>query len=170
MPSLEAKPADLHPAVLHMVCGKIAAGKSTLTQRLSAQPKTVLISEDAWLARLYPNEILAIADYVRCAGRLRNALAPHVESLLLTGLSVVLDFPANTVTNRLWGKSIYEKAGADHVLHYLDIADEVCKQRLRDRNAAGLHPFAPTDEEFEAITRYFVPPTPEEGFHIVRYD
>jgi len=158
------------PAVLHMVCGKIAAGKSMLTQRLSAEPKTVLISEDAWLARLYPNEIQAIADYVRYAARLRDTLAPHIESLLAAGVSVVLDFPANTVANRLWGKSIYEKAGADHILHYLDISDGVCKQRLRDRNAAGLHPFNPSNEEFEAITRHFVPPAPEEGFRVVRYD
>src|SRR5690349_15960107 len=48
------------PAVLHMVCGKIGAGKSTLTQRLATEPKTILISEDDWLARLYPNEIHAI--------------------------------------------------------------------------------------------------------------
>lgn len=63
------------PAVLHMVCGKIGAGKSTLTKRLAAAPMTVLISEDDWLSRLYPNEIHTIADYVGNAGRSREALA-----------------------------------------------------------------------------------------------
>ena len=29
------------PAVLHMVCGKIGAGKSTRTKRLAAEPMTV---------------------------------------------------------------------------------------------------------------------------------
>ena len=68
------------PVVLHMVCGKIGSGKSTLTRRLAAQPMTVLISEDDWLARLYPNEIHAIADYARCAGRLRAAMTGHIEA------------------------------------------------------------------------------------------
>lgn len=82
------------PVVLHMVCGKIGSGKSTLTRRLAAQPMTVLISEDDWLARLYPNEIHAIADYARCAGRLRAAMTGHIEALLTAGMSVVLDFPS----------------------------------------------------------------------------
>lgn len=157
------------PAVLHMVCGKIGSGKSTLTKRLAAELKTVLISEDAWLARLYPNEIHTIADYVRCAGRLRDAMAGHIESLLAAGMSVVLDFPSNTVTTRAWARGMYEKAGATHRLHYLDVPDQVCKARLRARNLSGEHPFETTDAEFDQITSHFVAPTAEEGYNIVRY-
>jgi predicted kinase len=68
-----------HPA-LHLVCGKIAAGKSTLTQRIAARPSTVLISEDQWLSKLYVDEIHTLGDYVRRSGQLRDALVPHVES------------------------------------------------------------------------------------------
>lgn len=157
------------PAVLHMVCGKIASGKSTLTRQIAAQPRTVLISEDDWLARLYPNEIHAIADYVRCAGRLREAMAGHIAALLAAGTSVVLDFPSNTLATRGWARSVFEAAGAAHRLHYLDVPDEVCKARLRARNAAGEHPFETTDAEFDQITRHFVAPTAEEGFHLVRH-
>jgi len=157
------------PAVLHMVCGKIGAGKSTLTKRLATEPKTVLISEDDWLARLYPNEIRAIADYVRCASRLREAMAGHLGALLASGTSVVLDFPANTVTTRAWARGVFEKAGAAHCVHYLDVPDEVCKARLRARNLAGEHPFETTDAEFEQITSHFVAPTAEEGYNVVRY-
>jgi len=155
------------PAVLHIVCGKIAAGKSTLTQRLAAAPMTVRISEDDWLARLYPGEILAIADYVRCAGRLRTAIAGHIEALLAAGMSVVLDFPANTTATRAWARGIFEQAGAAHRLHYLDVSDEVCKARLRARNAAGEHAFETSEQAFEQITRHFVMPTADEGFDIV---
>lgn len=157
------------PAVLHLVCGKIGAGKSTLTKRLAKEPNTVLISEDDWLARLYPNEMHAIADYVRCAGRLRGAMASHVEALLAAGTSVVLDFPSNTITTRAWARGVFEKAGAAHRLHYLDVPDEVCKARLRARNLSGKHPFETTDEEFDQITSHFVPPTAEEGYEVVRY-
>ncbi|ANH76891.1 AAA domain protein [Ralstonia insidiosa] len=154
---------------LHLVCGKIGAGKSTLTQRLASAPATVLLSEDTWLAHLYPGEITSVADYARSARRLRGALTEHLCALLGAGLSVVLDFPANTLTSRAWMREVFERAGVAHQLHYLDVSDAVCKQRLHDRNAAGAHPFAPTDVEFEEITRYFVAPTAEEGFHVVRH-
>ncbi|HEU4817999.1 AAA family ATPase, partial [Janthinobacterium sp.] len=42
---------------LHLVCGKIASGKSTLTSQLAQAPHTVRISEDSLLAQLYPGQI-----------------------------------------------------------------------------------------------------------------
>lgn len=157
------------PAVLHMLCGKIASGKSTLARRLAEQPGTVRINEDDWLSRLYPNEILAVADYVRCAARLRAAMAPHIEALLRSGVSVVLDFPANTPDTRSWARSIFEQAGAAHRLHLLDISDGLCKTRLRARNASGDHPYETSDAQFDLITSHFVAPTEQEGFVVMRH-
>ena len=154
---------------LHLMCGKIAAGKSTLAKRLAATPGTVLISEDYWLSRLYPGEIVAVADYARCAGRLRDAMGGHIETLLRGGLSVVLDFPANTVANRHWMRGIFDRAGVAHRLHFLDVPDAVCKKRLRLRNAEGSHDFAASEADFEVITGYFVAPAPDEGFDVVVY-
>lgn len=155
--------------VLHLLSGKIAAGKSTLAARLAAAPATVLIAEDAWLARLYGPDMTSVADYVRYSARLREAMGPHVTALLRTGLSVVLDFPANTRTNRAWMRGIFEAAGADHRLHLIDLPDEVCRARLRQRNAAGGHDFAATDAQFDQITARFEPPLPEEGFRVVMH-
>ena len=159
-----------HPRpVLHMVCGKIGAGKSTLTRQLAEAPATVLISEDTWLAALYPGEIHELPDYVRRAGRLKKAMAEHVVALLGAGVSVVLDFPANTVANRQWMRGIFEAAGAAHALHFLDVPDEVCKARLRARNASGMHPFETTDAQFDLISSHFAAPSQEEGFDVVRH-
>ncbi|QDO97855.1 ATP-binding protein [Ferrovibrio terrae] len=152
---------------LHLVCGKIAAGKSTLSAELGAAPGTVTLAEDAWLAQLYPGEILTVADYVRCAARLREAVTPHVESLLRAGLSVVLDFPANTRANRAWMRGIIDRTGAKHRLYWLDVPDEVCRARLRQRNAAGMHDFAASDAEYDAITAYFTAPQVDENFEVV---
>lgn len=154
--------------MLHMVCGKIGAGKSTLTRRLAEAPATVLISEDAWLAALYPGEIAALPDYVRASTRLKRVMAAHVVALLNAGVSVVLDFPANTVSSRAWARGIFETAGVAHRLHFLDVPDAICKARLRARNASGEHPFETTDAEFDLITRHFVAPAEAEGFHVVR--
>lgn len=156
--------------ILYLVCGKIGAGKSTLAQHLAASSKTVLVSEDDWLAQLYPEEINNLSDYVRCTGRFRNAVAGHIEALLRAGLSVVLDFPANTPASRQWAKTVFEKTGVTHELHFLDIPDETCKARLRERNAVSLHPFTATsDDDFDVITSYFVPPSADEGFNVIRH-
>ncbi|WP_423372608.1 AAA family ATPase [Burkholderia sp. LMG 32019] len=156
--------------LLHMVCGKIASGKSTLVARLASAGPVVSISEDVWLAHLYPGEILSIDDYVRCATRLRDVLADHARALLQAGVSVVLDLPFNTVAARAWGLAVAQAADCDHRLHYLDVSDAVCKARLRARNARGDHPFQASDAEFERITRYFVAPAATEGLNIVAYD
>ena len=156
-------------ATLHLICGKIAAGKSTLACRLASAPTTVLISEDDWLSRLYPGEIAALEDYVRCSGRLREAMGPHVEALLRAGLSMVLDFPANTPERRRWMRGLFERAGVAHKLHYLDVSDVVCKARLRQRNRDGTHAFAASEADFDLFTRYFAPPTEDEGFDVVVY-
>jgi predicted kinase len=154
-------------ATLHMLCGKIAAGKSSLAAALGAAPLTVIISEDKWMSPLFGEELKEVADYVRLSARLRAAMGPHVTDLLRAGMSVVLDYPANTLANRAWMKGIAEAAGAAHRLHWLDVPDEICRARMHARNAGGAHEFAPTDAHFDLITAYFVPPTAAEGLEIV---
>lgn len=154
---------------LHLLCGKIASGKSTLTARLGASPGTIIISEDTWLAALYKDEIQSVAAYVQCAAKLKNAMKSHLISLLNADVSVVLDFPANTRANREWMMDIITASGANNCLHYLNVSDDICKARLRARNAEGAHDFAATDEEFEMITRYFTAPSADEGFTIIEY-
>lgn len=156
-------------AMLHLLCGKIASGKSTLAAELGAAPACVVISEDQWLAALYQDEMQSVADYVRVAAKLRKAMTPHLVALLHAGVSVVLDFPANTRANRDWMRSVIEASSAGHQLHYLDVADALCKSRLHARNQGGEHAFAATDEQFALITRYFEPPQEEEGFNLVRH-
>jgi hypothetical protein len=50
--------------------------------------------------------------------------------ILQHGLSVVLDFPTNTVSHRDWMRSLITQANAAHELHLLDVPDAICKQRL----------------------------------------
>jgi predicted kinase len=154
---------------LYLLCGKIAAGKSTLARQLADRPATVLLSEDQWNATLFPDEIKTIDDYGRYSNRVRAVLGPHVVSLLKAGLSVVLDFQANTLAVRRWMRTIIDESGADHELHLLDVSDETCKRRLRQRNEAGGHPYQPSDIEFDLFTRYFVPPSPDEGFNVIAH-
>lgn len=158
----------MSPATLHMLCGKIAAGKSTLTTELGRAPSTIVIREDFWLSRLFGSEMKDVNDYIRYSRRLREAVGPHIQDILRIGVSVVLDFPANTPSIRAWMRTVFEEVGADHCLHFLNVPDEVCKARLRARNATGTHDFAASDAEFDVITSYFVPPSEAEGFKVIR--
>jgi predicted kinase len=152
-----------------MFCGKIAAGKSTLAASLASAPGIVLIAEDDWLNALFADELVSLPDYVRCSSKLRPIMGPHVAALLNAGVSVVLDFPANTVEQRRWMRGILENTTASHQLHLLDAPDEVCLDRLRTRNSLGDHPFAVTEAQFRLFSGHFAGPRPEEGFNLVRH-
>lgn len=154
---------------LHLLCGKIASGKSTLAKTLATEHAAIVLSEDHWLATLYPGEIHAIADYIKCAQRIRGVLGPLVVNVLQSGLDVVLDFPANTVASREWLLGLAHAAKARHCLHYLELDDATCRARLHARNAQGEHDFAATDAEFDLITRHFTVPSEAEGLVIERH-
>ncbi len=155
---------------LYMLCGKIAAGKSTLAANLATADNTVLIAEDEWLATLFPTELKTPKDYLRCATKLRTAMAPHIVALLNAGLSVVLDFQANTVESRAWLRGLLDQTDMDHQFHVLIPPDDLCLARLQRRNESGLHPFKVTEDQFHQFSAYFNPPTPDEGFNLIIHD
>jgi predicted kinase len=115
-------------ATLHFICGKACSGKTTLARKLAAQHGAALFCEDEWLT-LLEAEIANLADYVRHTKRLRAALAPHAIQLLRLGTSAVFDFAGNTPKDRAWVRSVFESAGANHMLHVITASDEHCRAR-----------------------------------------
>jgi len=96
---------------LLFLCGKMAAGKSTLSKALAEREDAVLLILDEFLDQLFPGEIVDIAAFVTYSSRIRNALAPHICSLLSRGMSVVLDFPGNTRNQRIWFRQLCHAGG-----------------------------------------------------------
>ncbi len=62
---------------------------------------------------------------------------------------------------------LIDQSSAAHELHLLDLPDWICKERLRERNEGGEHPFQVSEAEYDLFTSYFVPPGPGEGFNVV---
>lgn len=157
-------------AKLFFFCGKMASGKSTLSRELAERENAVLLVQDDFLAALYPGEILSVADFARCSAQLRRALAPQISAILSKGVSVVLDFPGNTQSQRAWFRELFESAKVQHELHFIDASDALCKSQLANRSK-HLPPGTPwtTEAEFETITAYFQPPSSSEGFNIVHH-
>lgn len=152
---------------LYFFCGKMAAGKSTRAVQLAQEYDAILLCEDEWLGKIYPEEIKTFEDYIKYSRRLKNILKSHVQHLLESGLSVVLDFPGNTIAQRIWFKEIFTESEIPHELHYIKASDALCIAQLkkRSRNLEVGTAFT-TEAEFRAIASYFQPPTEDEGFNI----
>jgi predicted kinase len=158
-------------AKLIFVCGKMAAGKTTLARDLAGRENAVLLVQDDFLAALFPGEITDTQAFVERYSRLKNALTPHICALLSKGISVVLDFAAATKAQRVWFRELIEATKVAHELHFVDASDALCKSQLRNRSK-GLPAGTPwtTDADFEAINVYFQPPTEDERFNVVRHE
>lgn len=155
--------------VLHLMSGKIASGKSTLAKSLAAERSAILLSEDHWLSRLYPDQIKSVTDYVRLARQIREVLGPLVIDVLRAGATVVLDFPANTPQDRQWLRGLADAAEVSHCVHYIEVDDDICRGRLHLRNQRGEHEFAATEAQFDLITSYFRAPHEDEGIQVEIY-
>jgi len=157
--------------MLHLLCGKMASGKTTLSKKLRDEHNAILISEDIWLAKLYGEEISSFEDYIKYTKRVRETLYEHVIELLVKDVDVVLDFSANTVRQRAWFRKIFETADVEHTLYYIVASDELCKKQLQQRSK-GLPKGSKftTEEEFDMITQYFEEPLDVEGFNIHRVE
>ncbi|SUS05889.1 putative kinase [uncultured Defluviicoccus sp.] len=155
---------------LHFFCGKAGAGKSTRAKAIAAAQGALLLSEDVWLSRLYGDQIVVFDDYIRCSQKLLNVVKPLVADVLRLGQSVVMDFPANTRRRRSGFRSVFEDAGANHVLHVLQTPDALCLERIRQRNrempegASQL-----TEADYWHVTSFFEAPDDAEGFNMQVY-
>ena len=155
-------------AKLFFFSGKMAAGKSTLAKRLAERENAILLIQDELSATLFPGLVVNVATYLEYSGRINRIVAPLAIAVLSKGVSVVLDFPANTRNQRAWFRGIIDGAGVEHELHFVDTPDAVCKAQLKARSA-HLPPGTKwtTEEDFELISSHFVAPADDEGFHVI---
>lgn len=145
----------------------MGAGKSTKSKECAIENNAVLISEDEWLSILYPQQILSFDDYIKYSALLRPLIKSHVQKILLTGTNVVLDFPANTLKQRAWLKSISKEIDTFHQLIYLEVSDEQCLKQIAKRRLEQPERSAfDTEEMFYHVTKYFEIPLESEELEI----
>lgn len=147
--------------------GKMGSGKTTLAKKLSNTSDSIYLSEDDMLSTLYPNEIHDINDYKTYSIRIKPFVLTLVKQLIDSGLTVVMDFPANTLKQRAWFKNIINETGVQSSLIYVKASDELCIKHILKRRKEAPHRHRFDNEEmFYKISAYFEPPTEKEGFQI----
>lgn len=153
---------------LYFFTGKMGAGKSTISKKIARDKNAILLSEDEILEQFYPNQIKTFDDYLTYSNFIKPFIKSHVQNLLRVGTNVVMDFPGNTQKQRKWLSNIASEINVSHKLIYLNISDETCLQRLKQRNIENPERANfDTLEMFNYVSQYFEKPNESERLNIV---
>jgi len=155
---------------LYFFCGKMGAGKSTKAKQLAIDKHALLLSEDEWLASLYPNQIESFEDYLKYSAQIKPLVKKHVQNILSVDTDVVMDFPANTQKQRKWFLDIVLDVNASHQLIFLNLNNEQClRQIAQRRNEQPERAAFDTEAMFIHVTNYFETPDASEGLNILEF-
>lgn len=154
----------MNKGMLIFFCGKMGAGKSTLATKLADEKDAILISEDDLLSKLYVDKVKSVKDYKYYSDILKPVICDMSQQILNKGVSVVLDFPANTKSQRQWLRSISDEVHSKHTCYFVDRSDDICIKQILKRG----NPHTDTVEIFHAISKYFTEPTNSENINIVK--
>jgi len=153
---------------LTLLCGKMAAGKSTFAHVRAKETHALVISEDDWLAAHYPDQINNLQDYLTFSRLIKPFLKSHVQAILAVGTNVILDFPANTRKQRQWLLGIATEIEAEHALFYLNVSNELCLQQLSQRRTEQPERVQfDKPEVFHELNKYFEAPSDSEGLTVI---
>lgn len=117
-----------------MTCGKICSGKSTYAERLRKEHGAVLLSIDEIMLAMFGQYVGEMHDeYV---ARTEKYLFGKSLEIVESGINVVLDWGVWTKAERAEAREFYKSRGIDYELHYIDVSDEVWRERIAKRNRA----------------------------------
>jgi predicted kinase len=147
----------------HLMCGLVAAGKSTYARKLAAERGAFYASLDAWMLQLHGIRFHEPA-YGPLADRCRLQIWSVAEQILRLGHDAVLDWNSfHPERRRVW-KDRIESAGFPVHLHYIDVSLETAVARAAERAAAGdPTSYVLTEADVRQHASIFVPPSPAEG-------
>lgn len=161
-----------HSANLHLICGPVAAGKSTYAKQLADATGGIVLSMDEWMSDLFLQDLpadtsLANLDYAWFASRVDRCEANMwrlSEQLLSRYRSVVLDWGFIRLERRDKARCHAASLGQAVQLHYVTADAEIRRQRVLARNQqkGSSYAFAVTPEMFAFAEQLFEPPTGAE--------
>lgn len=115
-----------------MICGKISSGKSTYAEEIRIKNNAVVLSVDEIMLTIFGQH--AGDNHDDYAKNTQKYLFDKSVELIEIGVNVILDWGFWTKEARRFVRAFYSTQNITCEFHYMDISDEVWKQRLEYRN------------------------------------
>jgi len=152
---------------VHLICGTLGAGKTTLARRLARETESVRFSLDEWIMQLFGTEApepMQFPWWVERAQRCSLQIWALCRQLLSVDRDVILDFGFPTREHRAEYIALARAAGATVKLYVVNADPSLRRQRVRSRNEQRAETFAltVTDGMFAGSESWWEPPTAAE--------
>lgn len=144
---------------LYLMMGYPGSGKTAVAKMISEATGAVHLWSDVERHKMFGNPTHSETE----STELYDALNRRAEELLHKKKSVVFDTNFNFIADRQKLKEIADKQGADTVLIWVVVPEEVARQRSVEtgQKRNGYHTRM-TDEQFDDIVAKLEPPTKDE--------
>ncbi|MBR5109801.1 MAG: ATP-binding protein [Clostridia bacterium] len=121
-------------AAVHLICGKICCGKSTFARKLAREKNAVILSCDE-IMTLFPQPEGDEA-YAAVSQKVKACLMNKAAEIAACGANVILDWGFWLKAERQETAAFFSHLGIFAQWYYLDIPEDVWRQRIARRNAA----------------------------------
>ncbi len=154
---------------VHLLCGMVGAGKTTLARQIAERHNGVRFTLDEWMRRLHGGLRYDDPAYVAALAACQGLIWDTAQQVLASGHDVVLDWNQWSCARRAEWASVARAVGALPIVHFLDVSVDLAVERAVGR--ADSDPFS--HELDEAAVRHlgalFEAPTQAEGIEIVMH-
>lgn len=150
-------------ATLHMMVGLPGSGKTTEAKELEQVHKALRLTPDEWQFFLFGHDISDPEHDARHT-KVEELMWEVAVKVLQAGCDVILDFGFWTKSERDEFRRKARALGADAKIHYMDVPNDIIRERLeaRNRSAGDNAVFYVGRKEFDEWSGLFEVPTKEE--------
>lgn len=148
----------------YLICGFLGAGKTTYSQKLSKETGAIHLNPDEWCMKLFSKEEYE-QNWSKCFSETIEHLWKKAEEYAKNKKSVIFDMGFWTKLSRDEATQRAKDLGFNPVIHFLNVPDEILKQRISAREGTIAEYNL---KHFDELKKQFEVPTKTEKY--VKYD
>lgn len=155
-------------AVIHVVHGYIAFGKTTLAKKLAVELPAVHLDADEWILKLYGKN-LPESEFMDKANIVVNFLWDMAARIINAGADVIMDIGPWSKQMRADVFKMAKQITDDVVFHTIVLDPKIARERLVKRNLESKSHDVTTVDFFDKNLPLYEPVSDDEGFVVKRY-